>query len=64
MEALKRLGTLERGLGDEASARRYFERALAVAEGVFGPDHAETTKIRAQLAKGAPAGQATLRQTP
>jgi len=38
-----------RALGDHASARTAFERALKIDEKVFGPDHPSTKIIRKNL---------------
>jgi Tetratricopeptide repeat len=46
---LNNLGRVLRDLGDLAGARAAFERALAIWERVFGPDHPSTRKARGNL---------------
>jgi Tfp pilus assembly protein PilF len=43
------LGALLLAQGDPAGARTYYERALAIAERVLGPDHPTTATVRANL---------------
>ncbi len=50
VEQLERLGDLERRLGHENVALAHYERAAAIAEEVFGADHANAVQIREKLA--------------
>ena len=46
---LNNLGTLLQAMGDPAGARPYYERALAILERVFGPNHPDTRTVRRNL---------------
>jgi tetratricopeptide (TPR) repeat protein len=43
------LGLVLRDLGDLAAARRHLERALAIQEAIWGPDHPEVAYFLADL---------------
>jgi eukaryotic-like serine/threonine-protein kinase len=59
LEALERLGKIERRLGHEAAAVADFGRARAVAVHLYGPDHAMVAELE-QLMNG-PRGSAAAR---
>lgn len=46
---LSNLAAILRKLGDQATAHRLLDRALAVAESAHGPDHPTTRAIRTNL---------------
>lgn len=45
LEALERVGRLERKLGNESAARSAYTRARSLAVKLYGPDHAEVTAV-------------------
>jgi Tetratricopeptide repeat len=54
------MGGVLRALGDLDGARQAFQRALAILEKVFGPDHPRTQTVRGNLAALAAPVQASL----
>jgi serine/threonine-protein kinase len=49
LEQLRLVGDLERKLGNESAARTAFERAIHLAERLYGADHAMTVDLRGRL---------------
>lgn len=50
LEALERVGDIERAMGNEREAVALFERGSALASKLFGDDHDVTVRLRAKLA--------------
>jgi tetratricopeptide (TPR) repeat protein len=55
VEQLQQVGDIERRLGNERSARASFERAVALATKLYGPEHAMTVDLRERLSAAPPA---------
>ena len=55
VEQLQQVGDIERRLGNERSARASFERAVALATKLYGPEHAMTVDLRGRLSAAPPA---------
>ncbi len=51
-EALNNLGSALLNLGDPAKSKEHFQKALAIQEEIYGPDHPEVSTVPMQENNG------------